>query len=91
MEAEAKYGAQVAMASRLRAKGYSDVAISKRMGVSPNTVKNILLPETQEQHRITAATKQMLKEQADKKGMIDVGRASNLYLGVAKTKMDEIR
>lgn len=88
MEAEAKYGAQVAMASRLRAKGYSDVAISKRMGVSPNTVKNILLPETQERHRITAATKQMLKEQADKKGMIDVGRASNLYLGVAKTKMD---
>jgi orotate phosphoribosyltransferase-like protein len=88
MEAEAKYGAQVAMASRLRAKGYSDVAISKRMGISPNTVKNILLPETQERHRITAATKQMLKEQADKKGMIDVGRASNLYLGVAKTKMD---
>ena len=88
MEAEAKYGSQVAMASRLRAKGYSDVAISKRMGISPNTVKNILLPQTQERHRITAATKQMLKEQADKKGMIDVGRASNLHLGVTRTKMD---
>ena len=46
MEAEKKYGAQSAMAARLRAKGYSDVAISKRMGVSPNTVKNLLLPET---------------------------------------------
>lgn len=88
MEVEAKYGTQVAMASRLRAKGYSDVAISKRMGISPNTVKNILLPETQERHRITTATTQMLKEQADKKGMIDVGRASNLHLGVVKTKMD---
>ena len=50
IESEAKYGAQLAMAARLRAKGYSDVAISKRMGVSPNTVKNILLPETQERN-----------------------------------------
>ena len=88
MEAEARYGAQVAMASRLRAKGYSDVAISKRLDISPNTVKNILLPETQERHRITAATKKMLQDQADKKGMIDVGTGSHLLIGVAKTKMD---
>lgn len=88
MESEAKYGAQLAMAARLRAKGYSDVAISKRMGVSPNTVKNILLPETQERHRINEATKNMLQSQADKKGMIDVGNASNYQLGVTRTKMD---
>ena len=42
IESEAKYGAQAAMAARLRAKGYSDVAISKRLDISPNTVKNIL-------------------------------------------------
>lgn len=88
IESEAKYGAQLAMAARLRAKGYSDVAISKRMGVSPNTVKNILLPETQERHRINEATKTMLQSQADKKGMIDVGNASNYQLGVTRTKMD---
>lgn len=88
MESEAKYGAQSAMAARLRAKGYSDVAISKRMGISPNTVKNILLPETQERHKVNEATKNMLKAQADKKGMIDVGHASNLQLGVTRTKMD---
>lgn len=88
MESESKYGAQVAMAARLRAKGYSDVAISKRMEISPNTVKNILLPETQARHRINEATKNMLKSQADAKGMIDVGNASNLQLGVTRTKMD---
>jgi DNA-binding CsgD family transcriptional regulator len=88
MESEARYGAQSAMAARLRAKGYSDVAISKRMGISPNTVKNILLPETQERHRINEATKNMLKSQADKKGMIDIGMGSNLQLGVTRTKMD---
>lgn len=87
-ESEAKYGAQSAMAARLRAKGYSDVAISKRMDISPNTVKNILLPETQERHRINEATKKMLQGQTDKKGMIDVGNASNLQLGVTRTKMD---
>ena len=88
IESEAKYGAQAAMAARLRAKGYSDVAISKRLDISPNTVKNILLPETQERHRINEATKNMLQSQADKKGMIDIGNASNLQLGVARTKMD---
>lgn len=88
MESEAKYGAQSAMAARLRAKGYTDVAIAKRMEISPNTVKNILLPETQERHRINEATKNMLKKQADEKGMIDIGTSSNLQLGVARTKMD---
>lgn len=88
MESEARYGAQMAMASRLRAKGYSDVAISKRMDISPNTVKNLLLPERQERHKITEATKEMLKTQADKKGMIDIGTGSNLLIGVTKTKMD---
>ena len=88
MEAESRYGAQVSMASRLRDKGYSDVAISKRMNVSPNTVKNLLLEETQDRHKATEATREMLKAQADKKGMIDVGTASNLLIGVTKTKMD---
>lgn len=88
MESEAKYGVQSAMAARLRAKGYSDVAIAKRMEISPNTVKNLLLPETQERHKVTEATKEMLKKQADTKGMIDVGASSNLQLGVTKTKMD---
>lgn len=88
MEAESRYGAQVSMASRLRNKGYSDVAISKRMNVSPNTVKNLLLEETRDRHKATEATREMLKAQADKKGMVDVGTASNLLIGVTKTKMD---
>lgn len=88
MEKESQYGAKVATASRLRAKGYSDVAISKRMDISPNTVKNLLLPETQQRHKETAATREMIRSEADKKGMIDIGEGSNLLIGVAKTKMD---
>ena len=88
MESEARYGAQSAMAARLRAKGYSDVAIAKRMDISPNTVKNLLLPSTKERHDVNESTKKMLKEQADIKGMIDVGTSSNLQLGVARSKMD---
>jgi DNA-binding CsgD family transcriptional regulator len=88
MEKEAQYGAKVATASRLRAKGYSDVAISKRMDISPNTVKNLLRPETQERHKETAATREMIRSQADQKGMIDVGEGSNLLIGVNKSKLD---
>ena len=87
-ESEARYGARAAMAARLRAKGYSDVAIAQRLEVSPNTVKNLLLPETIERHRINEATKKMLQEQANEKGMIDIGMASNLQLGVTRNKMD---
>ena len=88
IESEARYGAQSSMAARLRAKGYSDVAIAKRMEISPNTVKNLLLPETKQRHNINQATKNMLKKEANEKGMIDVGTSSNLQLGVARTKMD---
>lgn len=88
IESEARYAAQVAMASRLRAKGNSDVAISKRMGVAPNSIKNYLRPETQERHKATIATREMIQAQVDKKGMIDVGVDSNLMIGVTKTKMD---
>ena len=52
IETEARYGAQKAMIYRLKKKGYSNVAISKRMDISPNTVKNLLLDETQERHKI---------------------------------------
>jgi len=88
VEAEARYGAQVAMAARLRAKGNSDVAIARRMDVSPNSVKNWLLTDTKDRHKATEATRDMIKEQADQKGMIDVGEASNYLIGVKQTKMD---
>ncbi len=87
-ESESRYAAQAAMASRLRAKGNSDVAIARRMNVSPNTVKNLLLPETKERHKATEATMEMLQAAADKKGMVDIGTAANLRIGVTKTKLD---
>lgn len=88
MEKEAAYGAQSSMAARLRAKGNSDSAIARRMNISPNTVKNLLLPETKERHEITQATKKKLQEEADAKGMIDIGEGSQFQLGVPKSKMD---
>ena len=85
---EAAYGAQSAMAARLRAKGYSDSAIGRRMNISPNTVKNLLLTETKERHNVTQATKKKIREEVDKKGMIDIGAGSQFQLGVPKSKMD---
>ncbi len=88
MESESRYRAQVFVAARLRAKGNSDVAISKRMGVSPNSIKNWLRPETQDRHKATTATRDMIKDQADQKGMVDIGEASNLLIGITRSKMD---
>jgi len=88
VESESIYAARAAMAYRLRAKGYSDVAIARRMKASPNSVGNWLKPEIQERHKAAVATRDMIKAEADKKGMIDVGEASNYLIGVNKSKMD---
>jgi len=87
-EKEALYGAQLAMITRLKEKGYSNKAISERMGLSQNTINNILLPEVQKKHEINKATVEMLKKQVDEKGMIDVGAGSNLQIGVTRSKLD---
>lgn len=88
MDKEAMYGAQVAMATRLKQKGYSDSAIARRLNVSPNTVKNLLSVETQMRHKATQATKEMIQKETDEKGMIDIGTGSNLLIGVPRSKMD---
>jgi len=88
MEKEAEWGAKSSMAIRLKEKGYSNVEIGKRIGVPEPTVRNLLDPLIQERHKVNRATVQMLKDQINEKGLLDVGVGVNLQLGVTKTKLD---
>jgi len=88
MDKELAYGSQLATIKRLKDKGYSDNAISKRLGISPNTVKKVLDPITQKRHEETKATVNILAEEAKKKGMLDVGTGVHIGLGVSKSKLD---
>lgn len=77
-----------AMAARLKAKGYSNVAIGKRMGINESSVRSLLDPSIQKRAEATTATAKVLEENVKKKGYIDVGTGTENYLGVSKDKLD---
>ena len=59
--------ADVAMATRLKDKGYSNVAIGERMGINESSVRSLLDPAIKERADIVTTTANMLREQTDKK------------------------
>lgn len=79
----------VAMAIRLKEKGYSNVAIGKRMGINESSVRNLLNASIQERFEIAEGTSKMLRENVDAKGAIDIGKGVENYLGVSRTKLME--
>lgn len=74
-------------AIKLKDKGYSNVEIGKRMGLNESSVRSLLDPTLQERSDITKITANMLKEQINEKGYIDVGLGTELHLGISRTKL----
>lgn len=83
----AKKQADIAMAQRLQSKGYSNVAIGKRMGINESSVRSLLSEGQKDKANVLEATSTMLKEQVDKKGYIDVGAGVEHHIGVSKQKL----
>lgn len=79
--------ADAAMAYRLKEKGYSNVAIGKRMGINESSVRLLLDPAIKERNETTKATANMLKDSVEKNGFIDVGAGVEYHLGVSRTKL----
>ena len=79
----------IAMALKLKAKGYSNVAIGERMGVNESVVRSWLNPDVQERADKTKATAKALKEAVGTDQYIDVGTGTELYLpgNISRTKM----
>lgn len=74
-------------AMKLKDKGYSNVEIGRMMGVGESEVRNWLKPELQERNMVIQNTANMLKEQVDKKGYIDVGAGSEFYINVSQDRL----
>lgn len=81
---------QVAKAKSLREKGLGWTAIAKEVG-APNesTVRSWLNPNTEARMQAAKKTADFLKDQVSTKGMIDVGKDVERYLGVSRTKLDQ--
>lgn len=80
--------ADIARVLQLKNKGYSNVAIGEKLGMPESTVRNMLKPAYQERVAEMGKTADLLKQEVDTKGYIDIGGGTNHYLGISRTKLD---
>lgn len=77
-----------ALAKRLYDKGMSKVAIGQRMGINESSVRALLDDVLNERSNIAVSTAKMLREQVEKKGLIDVGRGVESHIGISSTRLN---
>lgn len=77
----------IAMAQRLKDKGWSNVEIGKRMDLNESSVRALLAPGQKDRTDILQTTASMLKDQVAAKGYIDIGAGVEKQLGISETKL----
>lgn len=80
--------ARRAEAIRLKDKGYSNVAAAKMMGMSESSFRYLLRPIDEDRNAALKNTTDILRENVDSKGFIDVGKGVELEMNVARTKFN---
>lgn len=77
-------------AYKLREKGWSNVAIAEKLGVSEGTVRNMLDPNKKKQeNRITTIANE-LENKLKERPYLDVGEGVNRQLGVSEEYMNAV-
>lgn len=79
--------AKIVQAEKLRARGFSNVAIGKEMGIGESSVRALLEPGRKERNDILTATSEMLRQQVAEKKFIDVGKGVELHRGISAEKL----
>lgn len=74
-------------AQRLKDRGWSNVAIGQRMGIGESQVRALLAPGAKARIEVLTATSNMLKEQVDSRGYIDIGSGVENHIGVSNTRL----
>lgn len=81
---------EVDTAKRLRDKeGLNTSEIGRRMGINESTVRSLLNAESESRMRQAKETAAYLKEQVDKKKMVDVGVGVERELNISREKMEQ--
>ena len=79
----------VATAKSLRKDGLGATEIGRKMGVPESTVRSLLNEDSEARMKQARKTADFIKEQVDKKGMIDVGTGVERELNISKEKLNE--
>jgi hypothetical protein len=82
--------ADIATAQKYKEHGLSNVAIGEKMGVNESSVRSLLADGAKDKSDRLAAVSNVLKDQVDSRGFIDVGTGVEYdpRLGVSRTVMD---
>lgn len=71
---------QIQTAKSLKEDGLGATEIGRRMGINESSVRTLLDPNAEERTRLATNTANFLREQVDKKGMIDISTGVELDL-----------
>lgn len=79
----------VARAKSLKEDGLGATEIGRKMGISESTVRSLLNSESEARMKKAKATADIIRENIEKKGMIDVGTGVERELNVSKEKLNQ--
>lgn len=79
----------VARAKSLKEDGLGATEIGRKMGISESTVRSLLDTKSEARMNKARETADYIKEQIDKKGMIDVGTGVERELNISREKLNQ--
>lgn len=79
--------ADINEAQRLKAKGMSNIAIGKKMERNESSVRSLLASGAADRANLLQSVSNKLREEVDKKEIVDIGSGVENWLGVAKDKL----
>lgn len=88
LEKAEQRASDAALATRMKNKGMSNVAIAERLNVTEGTVRNLLDADTQAKGQITKATSDMLKKELEEKKYLDIGAGTETQIGISRNKLN---
>lgn len=74
-------------AQRLQDKGMSTNAIAKQMGIPEPTARSYLAPGAKDKTDVLTTTANMLRDEVDAKGVVDIGKGTENAIGVSATRL----
>lgn len=80
--------ADISQAQRLKDKGYSNVAIGRRMNRPESSVRALLADGEKAKADILQTTANMLKDQVAEKKYIDIGGGVEQHIGISGTRLN---
>lgn len=88
IEKNEQKAADVARVIRMKDHGYSIKEIASKTGLGEGTVRNYLKPVALERVEKTNNVKNLIRDRVDKKKYVDVGKGTEIYLGVSEQRLN---